>query len=68
MSNPMSSQGTYSIRPRVFYPASRQLPRRLSHRQYRHPSDVASPTKNPIVVVAIELLRFAALGFIKKGG
>ena len=33
------------------YPTSKQLPRRPSH---RHPSDVPSPTKNPIVIVAIK--------------
>ena len=34
------------------YPTSKQLPRRPSH---RHPSDVASPTKNPFVIVAIKI-------------
>jgi len=36
----------------VCYPTSEQLPRRPSH---RHPSNVASPTKIPTEMVAIEI-------------
>ena len=41
-----------SIWSRVSYPAIKQLPPRPSH---RHPRNVASPTKIPIVVVAIKV-------------
>jgi len=40
-----------------------QLPRRPSH---RHPSNVASPTKNPIVIAAIEVDDIEP--FLKKSG
>jgi len=50
------------IRPGVCYLTSKQLPRRLSHRQ---PSNVASPTKNPTVIIVIKIYDIEAL---KKSG
>jgi hypothetical protein len=63
MSDPLSSQGTHLTR--VCYPASKQLPRRPSHRD---PSNVASPTKNPIMVVVVVTIKVHDIGPLKKSG